>query len=225
MRRLLTLSLLGMAACASQQRFYYQPEEQASARIAGRPAARYTIPPEQPRGDVRVATFGVTEIELGRGEPIPALHVRLIASNDAGERTWTLDTRDIRVQLAGRPPRGAAFVNADVVGLPVLEIPPGQSRTVDVYMPLPDDLEGAGDIPQFDVLWSVRTDERRVVERTPFERIRIEPDVRATVAFGVGVAPYGWHDPQLYPYLRPYPRAIVIRRVSPPSVHPHGHAR
>ncbi|WP_437600706.1 hypothetical protein WMF28_03945 [Sorangium sp. So ce590] len=70
MRRLLTLSLLGMAACASQQRFYHQPEEQASARIAGRPAARYTIPPEQPRGDVRVATFGVPEIELGRGEPI-----------------------------------------------------------------------------------------------------------------------------------------------------------
>ncbi|WP_437486667.1 hypothetical protein WME75_04190 [Sorangium sp. So ce1014] len=52
-----------------------------------------------------MATLGVREVELGRGEPIPALHVRLVASNDAGERTWTLDTRDIHVQLAGRPPR------------------------------------------------------------------------------------------------------------------------
>jgi hypothetical protein len=214
MRRLLILCLLGTAACASQQ-YYYRPEEQASARLAGHPAARYTIPPEQPRGDVRVATFGVTELETDTGERLPALHVRLVASNDSGERTWTLDTRDLHVQLEGRPPQRAAFVNATVVDLPVLKLPPGQSRTVDAYFPLPDDLQGARDIPQFDVMWSVQTDDRRVAERTPFERMRVEPDVRATVAYGYGVAPYWWYDPVLHPF----PRTIIIRQVSRPRIH------
>jgi hypothetical protein len=208
MRTLLILCILGLAACGPE--YYYQPAEQATATVLGRPAARYGIPPEQPRGDARVATFGVTNVDVGGDETVPSLHVRLIVSNDAGTAAWTLDTRDVRAQFAGRPPQAPTFVNASAEGLPLLPIPPGQSRTIDLFFPLPDDLRGAKDIPQFDVLWSVQTEDRRVAERTPFDRMVVEPAAVDAVVYGYGYgwAPYWWYDPF-------YPRVIVIHRPGP----------
>jgi hypothetical protein len=215
MRRLLILCILGLSACGPE--YYYQPAEQATASVLGRPAARYEVPPEEPHGDVRVATFGVTGVDVGDEETVPSLHVRLIVSNDSGAAPWLLDTRDIRAQFAGRPPLSPAFVNASGEGLPVLQIPPGQSRTVDLFFPLPEDLRGARDIPEFDVLWSVQTEERRVAERTPFERMRVEPQTTVMYGYGYGWAPYWWYDPF-------YPRVIVIQQPGPPRYY-YGYPR
>jgi hypothetical protein len=59
--RALALLLLAGAGCASG-RYIYEPEENVTARISGRPAAYYPVPPQAPRGDVRVATLGIARL-------------------------------------------------------------------------------------------------------------------------------------------------------------------
>jgi len=116
---------------------------------------------------------------------------------------------------------GPAFISASVRDLPLVEIPPGEKRALDLYFPLPDPLRSARQVPQFEVLWRVTTDTREVAERTPFERIRVEPAWEEHAGYGVGlgvVSAWWWYDP-LYPY--PHPRPVIIRRVRPPDVHYH----
>jgi hypothetical protein len=81
-------------------------------------------------------------------------------------------------------------------------VDPGSKRVIDLFFPLPPDRQSAGSIPQFDAIWNVHAGSQDVVERTPFDRLQIEP------AYGPAVAPeygfYGgwggpfWYDP-LYP--------------------------
>jgi hypothetical protein len=217
---------LSLAGCASNS-YYYQPAEQSNATVAGRPAARYVIPPGIDQGDVRVSTFGVTDVRLSEDdEPVRSLHVRLVVANESGARDWTIDTRMIQVQYGGiADSRAPSFANTTGAGMPVVVVPPGESRTIDLFYPLPAELEGAQDIPQFDVVWQVQTDDRLVAERTPFERRRIEPLPPAgAYGWGVGAYPYWWYDPFWYGgyYGRPL---VTPRAVPPPRVFYYGHPR
>jgi hypothetical protein len=196
--------------------YFYQPAEQANAVISGHPAAHYTIPPTNPQGDVRVAAFGVAKLEFeDRDETVHALHIQLIIANNSGRQTWALDTRGVQVQFAGNARKSSpAYANSSSAGLPVVQIPPGESRTVDLYYPLPAHMEDEGDLPRFDVLWSVETDDGMVTERTPFERREVVPPA-PTVYYGWG-APYWWYDP----FFTPYPRGY-IHTVPPPRIYYH----
>lgn len=207
-RSLSILLFLAAVGCTSD-RYFYRPAEQATATLGGVPAARYSIPPEAPRGDLRIVSFGVSTLELEGREPMDTLHLRLVVSNDGGERPWTLDTRELHLQVEGSEPRPPSFLNATVTGLPVIEIPRGQARSVDAYFPLPPPFEDDEEIPRFDVLWSVHTDTRLVVERTPFERIEIEPAMGPSVYVSYGFAPHWWYPPI-------YSRPTVVRYVRPP---------
>jgi hypothetical protein len=207
-RKLSILVLLAVVGCASD-RYFYRPAEQATATLGGLPAARYAIPPEAPRGDVRIASFGVSTLDLEGTEPLETLHVRLVVSNDGGARPWTLDTRELHLQIEGAEPRAPSFINASVTGLPVIEIPRGQARAIDAYFPLQAPFDDDDEIPRFDVLWSVHTDTRLVVERTPFDRVEIEPMMGPSVYVSYGIAPYWWYPPI-------YSRPTVVRYVRPP---------
>lgn len=219
MRRLLTLCLVGVAGCGAK--YYYEPAEQATARVAGYPAARYAEPPERPTGDVRVATFGIVDVDVGAEDRVPSLHVRLVVSKEGGTAPWTLDTREIRVHLANRAPITPSFTSSSADGLPSIQVAPGQKLTVDAFFPLPADLRRARDLPHFDVSWVIETEARRIAERTPFERIRIEPYPepgfyygRYGYGYGPGFAPYWWYDP-VYAYpvpIRHPPRIYRIHR-------------
>lgn len=215
---LLGLSML-LGGCATSA-YVYRPAEEATATIDGYTAARYAIPPEAPQGDVRVASFGVMDIrQPGRDEDIAALHVRLIVANDGGTTTWRMDTRKVRAELRGAGDAGVPLVSTRAAGLPFVEIPPGQERTIDLFYPLPASLEDEEDIPAFDLRWSVRTDARVVTERTPFERIEIDRHPPTYVVMGAGwYGPYWWYDPWYYPpgvVVRPTvilsPRAVPSR--------------
>jgi hypothetical protein len=211
---LLCLLATGLAAtgCAAD-RYYYQPAEQATAISGGHPAAQYSIPPGRQGGDVRVTSFGVAKLELERGKRVKTLHVRLDIANENGREPWALDTRYVQVQFEGRREATPAYAHADDASLPVVQIPPGQSRTIDLYYPLPAQIKGEGQIPRFDVVWRVQTDEELVAERTPFERREIvQPAPTVYYGFGMGAYPYGWYDPW-------YPRGVIIQRTQRPRVY------
>ncbi len=194
-------SLACLAGCGSAGRYVYSPEDNATARVSGRPAALYDVPPQAPHGQVRVATLGIATLEP-RGEDghrVRTMHVRMIVDNDGDVAPWQVDTRE---QLGTLPRYGqsrAAFVASSEGRPPLVTVAPGASATLDLYYPLPADMQHAAEIPEFQVLWRVQTPEGAVAERTRFERLRLEPPP-AYYAYGPGWGPgwgtgWGWYDP------------------------------
>ncbi len=190
MRGSFVVGALLLAGCAT---YAYVPEQNATGQIRGQPAADYAIPPEAPQGDVRIASFGVTDLATSESEHVRALHLRMVVSNN-GAVPWTVDTRE---QLAAVPGEGHSrpiFASTDDNRLPLATVAPGGKRTLDLVYPLPASMQKAKHLPAFDVVWRVDTGGGRVVAmRTPFERVTVEP----AYAYGYGAAwePYWWYDP------------------------------
>src|SRR5262249_37770424 len=153
----------------------YQPTEQLSGQSRGFPMARYNIPPESPRGDVTVVSYGVTELQVApeSGAHEPFVHVRMTVANNNADGPWTVDTREQLLAIGGEGQSRPAYVNTDQPGSPTLTLAAGQKRALDLYYPLPATMRGASALPSFDLVWNVHTDRRVVAERTPFERIRV----------------------------------------------------
>ena len=219
MNRLLLVSIATLTAAACAPSYVYLPEENATATVAGRAAARYAIPPEAPQGDVRVASFGVAKVTpQGSSESYNALHVRMVVSNES-KTPWKLDTRDQLISIANEGESRPIYASADRDGLPVIEIAPQDKRTVDLFYPLPADMQSAKRIPDFDVIWKVDTGTRPIAERTPFQRLEVEPQLAAAGSYSYDYSwgPYIWYDP-FYPtltFVHPYipPRIYTIRPV------------
>lgn len=217
------LSLSGLLSGCAGEMYLFEPAEQATATIEGYSAARYAIPPEAPRGDLRVASFGVTDIEQAGGDEVAAIHVRLVISNDSSAGPWSVDTRKVRLEVRGRGDIGAPLVSTDGEGLPVVSVAPGRQRVIDLFYPLPEEMEGASDVPAFDLIWAVRTEAREVVERTPFERIEFERSPRMAATAGAEwYGPYWWYDPWYYPPSVVLHRTIIVQ---PSPIAPRYHVR
>jgi hypothetical protein len=208
------LALTASTACGAE--YVYAPAATTSAQVAGRPAVDVAIPPEAPQGGARVATFGISSIlpqQEGAaetaGKPLRALHLRMVVANNA-PLPWTLDTREQRVDLPHRGTSAAAYASADAgeTAPPLVTIPPASRRTVDLFFPLPADLQEAKELPAFDAVWTVHTDKRIVTERTPFERLQVEPQYAAAYNWDYWGPPY-WYDPY-------YPRAAWVGATLPP---------
>ncbi len=209
-RHTLVLLSLGFVACAGRK-YIYRPVTNTGAEVAGWPAASYAIPPETPRGDIRLATLGIVDITpAGASEDVTvrALHLREVIANNS-DKPWIVDTREQRVALANDGESRAAYATADPgTPPPVIEVPPGGKRTLDLFFPLPPRFEDAGELPAFDVIWTVRTEARPVTARTPFERLEVRP-VHSPYDYPWG-PPY-WYDPL-------YPGAAFIGVSLPPLV-------
>jgi hypothetical protein len=203
MRVHVPLIALALALPACEGSYVYRPASHATAHVEGRRAADYQLPtPEQPQGDIRVASFGVAKIKPQGGEQgtVHALHVREIVSNNSAQ-PWQVDTRQQIVQLHDGRTLTPAFARSEDGNIPLGTAPPGGKRTLDLFYPLPPDVEKASRIPQFDVLWRVDTGNGQVIaQRTPFERLRIQPYYAGLgwgypYGAGWGWGPYGWYDP------------------------------
>jgi hypothetical protein len=212
MRWVLLACLLGAPGCLPARYAAYQPDrtsEAALASVSGLPALRYAIPADDPRGSLRVTSFGVVAIDAGRAGPLRAMHAGLVVTNDDDDDTWKLDARELRAIFPSGESVAPSFVNATVTGVPVLEIPPGRDLGVDAYflVPAPYDREPA---PVFDLAWEVRTSTCSLVQgRTRFERSVVSAARAAemTAGHGLGIAPYWWVDPRFF-----RPRLSGLRR-------------
>jgi hypothetical protein len=186
--------------------YVYAPRGATSA-IGGYPSARVAIPPEQPTGEVSVASFGLTTLDSPGANAVGALHVRIVADNLSGEVPWTIDTREQLVEIAGEGRSRAIFVNTDLQAPPLVTVEPRQRRVLDLYFPLPSTVSGATDLAEFDLLWQVRAGDRVVAQRSTFARFSTEPEYGSygySYGYGyfggpyAGWAPYWWHDPSYW---------------------------
>jgi hypothetical protein len=187
---LASLAGLLLLGCADHA-YVYRPVSRTMSVANGYPAARYAIPSAgDARGDVRLTSFGISEIVVD-GEDTPALHVRMVAAN-IGDGSWSVDTRTIRVDLESGERDLPAIASAGFPDLPIMGIPPGEQRAIDLFYPLPIAIEDAEDVPAFDVRWQLRTWSGAVHQRTRFERARVRPPDGRVVAWGT----YWWYDPR-----------------------------
>lgn len=196
--RLLSVLALGASGCAASQA--YRPAEHATGRMRGHVAAEYPIPPRAPRGEVRIASFGVARLvpQSGAAPAIDAMHVRLEVANRSGE-PWTLDLADQLAVVRGAGEVRPALARSDAGDLPWVSIAPGGRRTIDLFFPLPASARKPSRLPELDVIWQVRAGAQIVIERTPFARLAVEPAMASAGADYYGApytfGPYGWRDP------------------------------
>jgi hypothetical protein len=186
---ILALALAALGGGCNES-YVYRPEEGASARVGAHPAAYYPIPPEAPQGDVRVASFGVSAIhpEGDESHEMRAMHARIVVTNQS-PFPWTVDTRQQVAAIAGVGNLGPLYASTPGGALPLVGVPPNTRRTIDLFYPLPPGVEESSQIPAFDLLWRVDTGNGRVVaERTPFDRLQVEPATPSETPYH----PPGW---------------------------------
>ncbi len=188
-----------LAACGP--RYVYQPAENATAQIRGRAAADYQIPAQAPQGDVRLASFGFSRVSPPNAPPNETervLHLRMVVANN-GAQPWHLDTRQQILNVSGVGNYSPAFVRSPegIAGLPAVEVAPGAKRTLDLFYRLPAGMNRAGNVSQFDEVWRVDLPGQTVVERTPFDRLRVDP------AYAYGYGPYDYYGWGAGPYWYP----------------------
>jgi hypothetical protein len=177
----------GVIGCG-QPSYVFVPAQNADAVMNGEPASLYQIPPQDPQGDVQVASFGIQQAPNGP----PSMHVRMIVSNDS-DQPWVLDTRR---QLAVVPGVGrvrAMSATSSLAQPPRISIDSDDEAIVDLFFPLPPSDTSAKELPDFDLIWRVQTNRGTITDRTRFDRRRVEP-----VAFGPEWGPYGWYDYDFY---------------------------
>jgi hypothetical protein len=183
---------IGLAACDEPSYIYRPAVSTTSATVNGLPASYYTIPPEAPRGNVRIVTMGFAEIQpQGSAEQLRALHVRMVVANNS-DASWYVDTREQHAVLPEGGESRPAYATVDHGAPPVVEIPPRGERTIDLFYPLPAQVQKESALPSFAMLWQVNTNTRAVVDRTPFERQELITDVYPDYYDWRG--PY-WYDP------------------------------
>lgn len=201
----LLAALIGVAACAEHQ-YIYEPDAPNARAPSGMPAARIDIPQERPQGAVELTSYGMTQLDAD-GHRVPALHVRMIVTNDGDATPWQVDTTQQLLAIPGEGRSRAMFVNSDVHTMPIVAVGQHERHVIDLYYPLPGPVRSAARLPRFEVMWQVDTAERRVASRTDFDRVDIQPNdfyadngvysdpYAGYWPLAAGWGPYWWYDP------------------------------
>jgi hypothetical protein len=126
---------------------------------------------------VRIATLGVANLEPpnGEGPSLRLMHVRMIVDDNSDTVAWQVDTREQLGSTGGFGQSRPAFATVNPGRAPLVTIPQGTSATIDLFYPLPADMQKASEIPEFEVLWRVGTSLGPIAERTTFDRVRLQP--------------------------------------------------
>jgi hypothetical protein len=191
-------TLLGALGLACSSHSAYIPEQSVKGTLDGRTAASYPLPAaSNSQGDLRIASYGISELDRKGDDDAKAVHLRYAVSNH-GNRPITLDLREQRIQLPDGRQITAAYASSSGQAMePTVGVHPGTSRSVDLYFPLPPDLFDAKEPPSFDVVWRMHVDAQTISQITPFDKVTVDPAVaRQRAAEEVMLSPNGyWYDP------------------------------
>jgi hypothetical protein len=222
-RKIPTACLAFLAlGCAHQESFGYRPVTRVTATPNGFPASRYAVPPQAPRGEVTVGTFGLTELEVAPGVRDIFVHARLVVANDNDDQPWTVDPWRQVLVLPGHGEFGPAYMNSTVPAAPVVTVRPGARLVMDLFYTLPTGLKREWRLPSYQVSWNVDTGAKGVIaERTPFERFEVPLQGQPPrYAVAVGWGPVWWVNPwwpvhrhwwwQHHWVYQPWPHRVVV---------------
>jgi hypothetical protein len=178
------MASVALSAC-EPTRYAYAPVTTTSADLAGASAAAYGIPPDAPRGDVRLAMMGISSLAATEGAPgsrdrgdtmrTDAIHIGLAVSNRS-DQAWTVDPSEQHLTLTVKQHRNDIWATNREMALsgPVV-VPPRSTRMIDLYFPLPIDFKKEDAPPPFDVVWTVHAGAQPVSRRTTFQRFIVSP--------------------------------------------------
>ena len=193
------LAACSVTACGSGV-YAFVPAGSATSQVYGHSAAQYAIPPQSPHGAISVASYGVEPVSPGDAPDasMSALHIRVQISNTSAQ-PWTFETPEQQIVIAERGSSTPAFASAGPGGSgpPSVSIAPQSTRIVDLFFPLPDDMQQSSAIPGFQLTSHVHTDAGIVAETTPFERLEVDDD--SAYAYD-NSAPQGAYLPYAYGY-------------------------
>ncbi len=127
----------------------------------------------------------------------------MVVTDDSSE-PWLLDTREQRAVLAGNDQSRPAYASTPVASPPIVQIPPGATRTIDLFFPLAASKSPPTSTPPFDVIRRVHVGARVVTERASSASVTLVP-YDPQFAFG-GY----WYDPA-------YPAATFVGAGSLPA--------
>ena len=174
--RLCALGIVAVLGGCGSTYAYYAPTKEAALRdapmvIDGQQAAAYQVPVDgDHRGEVRVALVGVERIQPSRDWQAQVVHVRMIVHNDDGG-IWTVQPFDQMAQLDRTHRAKPIYTITDgSAGIATVVVFPGDTRTVELYYQLPDELS-VEKMQGVRVDWHVATPDHAIArEATPFER-------------------------------------------------------
>ncbi|MDR3608135.1 MAG: hypothetical protein P4M08_12235 [Oligoflexia bacterium] len=184
-----------LAGCSSPPYRYVPSDHQTTDLSKRRGEAIYSEPANAPTGTVKVMSMGIVDIKPKQdGKKTPALHLRMSIANQSVNQKWTLDVQEQSVSFPNQGQVWPQFANSDSTSIPILDINPGELRTLDLYFSLPETEKNEAGLAEFNFHWKLQSGDRTITETTPFDRVPV-PEYAATDY------PYYW------PY-EPYPYAL-----------------
>lgn len=186
---LLLISVMAVG-CASQK-YGFRPAGNVMTAEAGYPAAHYPVPPESPRGEVFVTSFGTRDAELN-GQNTQLIHARLAVANHNAETDWTVDPGQQLLVGPGAQSQRPDFMEVDGKHDGDTRVARGQRKVFDLYYRVPGGARDVGGVAGFDLQWKLQGGGQTFAEHTSFARepyrdYRESSGTRVAVA---GVAPW-----------------------------------
>ncbi len=146
----------------------------AAATTANPQVAAYRVPAQAPRGQVVVRSSGITALPAEANQPGKALQVSLTVAND-GILPWLVDTRKTTIVLPDGDERAPALtVSALGSNGPIIAVPVGSARTIQLYYALSPDEQHARQLPGFATRWQVETAHGTLQGETRFHRVKVD---------------------------------------------------
>jgi hypothetical protein len=175
LRTLAAVLVVGSVACAPR-RDPYAPVVTTSAELPAAPVLGDPVPAGDARGSVRLAAAGLIPLEHSDRR---AVQLRMQVQN-LGNEPWTIRQAEQRLELITGEQVYPTTRNGEP--LPVVEVPPRSTTTLDLFFPLPLRMQDARMMEPFDALWTIHFGAVAYRARSTFDAV--PADLTQTVPAG-----------------------------------------
>lgn len=209
------LGFMLLAAACTSPSYRYVPKEAAQpAQETSNNEVAYSVPPNAPEGTVRIRSMGIVDLKRqGEEQRTPAFHVRATLAKTSGDNPWSFNIREQALFFPNQGPTPPLFANSNSKNLPSFQVKTGEVRAIDLYFPLPGNVESDKDIPEFNFKWVIHPDSQILTETTQFQRAPLQAQYPTAYPYDPYPVGYGslWWGGYGYGYWGPVEVAPSIR--------------
>lgn len=185
------IALIGLSpviGCSTPSYRYVASGPSQPKKEEAKDEASYPVPAQTPEGTVRVRSMGVVDLRRkGEDKRVPSFHVRATLSKTSGVNLWTFNIQEQTLFIPNQSPILPLYANSNSTTLPSFQLKTGDVRSIDLFFPLPQNINSADDVSEFNFKWVIHPDSQILTETTNFQRLQAHE-----------------HYPAAYPY-DPYP--------------------